>query len=197
MAIKIVTFTSDDTWIVPSGVTSLKVEGWSRGGIGYFNGTGGGGGGGAYGRVNALDVAEGDVITISAGGTVYCDKNLKSFFLIVASGADANVNSGGVGGQATDCLGDVCFSGGNGADGVGGVGGGGGGGAGSTEAGTNAIGSSGGLGGSIDGGNGGTAGGSNALPFGGGGASGGARAVGKVVITYDDRSSYFPLPMRY
>jgi len=63
-------------WTVPSGVTSIKIEGWSAGGDGWegndYNEQGGGGGGGAYVLI-ILKVQAGDIfkIRIPRGGSNY------------------------------------------------------------------------------------------------------------------------------
>jgi hypothetical protein len=213
-----VTFTTNGNFTVPAGVTSLTVECWGAGGGGgrsSSTNTGrGGGGGGAYAR-SILSVTPGQIIayTIGSGGT---GGNLSAaantggstvfganLILAVGGGGVAdNVNTAGLGGLATSCIGDVRFNGGNGVNGAGGNSGAGGGGAGSTQAGGNGAAQTGGSGGAVGGGAGGNgrtnagAGfGGNTFGGGGGGGrkgggffpanqNGGAGAAGAVQITY-------------
>ncbi|WP_192842570.1 MBG domain-containing protein [Algoriphagus sanaruensis] len=69
----IVEFTSNATWVVPPGVTSIFVEAWGGGGAGGgVNGSrsnrrvGGGGGGGAYAK-KILTVTPGEVLSLNVG----------------------------------------------------------------------------------------------------------------------------------
>lgn len=206
----IVDFTSNNTWLCPSGVFTTKVESTGRagGGGGGVNGGGGGGGGGGYSRKNTLSVTPGVNYTIVVDGT-------GSYF---DSGGDCLANVGTAGGLVTGGLGgpvgigDVIYAGGDGGDGGSNPGDGGGGGgssAGSTGAGvngSNASGATGGAGGvaPTDGGNGGV-GGNNGVDGiigsvpgggaggGGDGANGGGNAAGRVRLTFGSGStSIFP-----
>ncbi len=68
----VTTITSSQTWTVPAGVTSVKVEVWGGGGGGggAYIGAGGGGGGGSYKTATFTVTLPGDnyTITIGAGG---------------------------------------------------------------------------------------------------------------------------------
>lgn len=136
------TFTSNGSWTVPAGVTSVKIEAIGGGGAGgYVHGSGvqfqcsGGGGGAAYARVNSLPVAEGDVLTIvignggqalaTEGNQVHGGATTVSkggSVVVKAAGGKTvlgtNTTSGAAGGSLSDCIGDVRFSGGNGGDGL-------------------------------------------------------------------------------
>jgi len=72
------TYTTSGSFVVPAGVTSVKVEAWGGGGAGGgVNGsnsqtrTGGGGAGGAYVVNNSVSVTSGATIsvTVGSGGT--------------------------------------------------------------------------------------------------------------------------------
>lgn len=62
-----VTFTANDTWIVPAGVTSLKIECWSGGSGGQNKDPGNGGLGGCYARGNAVAVTPSETLTVLVG----------------------------------------------------------------------------------------------------------------------------------
>jgi uncharacterized repeat protein (TIGR01451 family) len=210
----VVNYTANDTFTVPSNVTSLTVEAWGAGGGGgkstaANNNAGGGGGGGGYAR-SSLTVTPGSSITVNVGtGGSASNNGGDSWFGSsttvrgaggLGGGAD-NVN-GGSGGSSN--IGNLAtFNGGNGGNGhASGTndnrrGGGGGGSATNT-----AIGGNGSAGGSSSGGGGGTgeANGGNgrqesnngfagSSPGGGGGgggrlAIGGAGGNGRVRVTY-------------
>lgn len=135
-------FTASATWTVPDGVTSIHIECWGAGGGGgaayYRHGDGGaaGGGGGAYATKQNAVVTPGSTLTITVGSGGY--RNSQSDW---QDGQNSQVSSGSVvlakaaggktatyyssddinaysyeakGGQASDCIGDVKFSGGNG-----------------------------------------------------------------------------------
>jgi hypothetical protein len=161
-------FTTSTTWTCPAGVTRVTVEAWGGGGHGSSStGAGdgyGGGGGGAYAKSD-ISVTPGTVYTVVVGtGALYNDTALSggsSYFInsttILAVGGVSgleDVRAGALGGQASGCIGDVTYSGGNGGTGVQGNGGGdkgysgaGGGGAGSSSNGNNANGPFAGVGG--------------------------------------------------
>lgn len=152
-------------WQCPQYVTEVIAEVWGGGGGGgasttYYNNTGRGGGGGAYAR-KTVPVTPGQYYSyyVGAGGSAGSGSggdggNGEDSWFVDSStvlakggqGGQGGVADGGVGGQATECIGDVCYSGGNGAGGGGGsLGGGGGGSAGSASNGNNASGSTGGV----------------------------------------------------
>ncbi len=193
------TFTTNGTFIVPAGVTSLQVEAWGGGGAGgggngsTFGGTrsGGGGGGGAFTRNNTLGVFSGQVInyTIGAGGTGVNGGNGGNGSASVFSTVTAAGGFGGSAGNSGDATGNGgaggvggTFSGGNGATAVSASSGGGGGSAGSLGNGNAGGTPLGGIGGAGTSGNGATGvttasiAGTNATFLGGGG--GGARVNG-------------------
>ncbi len=133
--------TTDSSWTVPAGVTSVTFECWGAGGGGgsayYKHSEGGaaGGGGGAYAK-KTFSVSEGTVYTFVIGKGGYRN-SLTSFgnggSTKVAYGPDTIVKAEGgktathyysndinaylyeaKGGQASNCIGDVTYSGGNG-----------------------------------------------------------------------------------
>ena len=130
-----VTFNSNNTFVVPSGVTSLRIEAWGGGGTGSGNAAGGtsqsGGGGGAYARVNTLTVSPGQVYTITVGGPAQPSEVLNpssTAVLRAAGGSNNSGQTGGAGGSSSSpaSIGDVSFAGGAGATVSGNSGGGGG-----------------------------------------------------------------------
>lgn len=157
----VLSFTSNTTFTVPAGVTSIKVECWGAGGKGSnvstsSTGTGGGGGGGAYAS-SLLCVVSGQNYTISigAGGTGATVNGGDTFFgnttTVMAKGGKGlsnNVIIGAGGGLASESVGTTKYNGGSGGNrttydlivALGYRSGGGGGGAGSTGAGNNASG---------------------------------------------------------
>lgn len=154
-------------WIVPDGVSAIRVEAIGAGGGGASLNGWFGGGGGAYARTNQIKVTPGQKIYYKTSAAVSIlvpgeDSWLnvetnsapqsKSVGVLAKGGAVGSPSGGGVGGQASACIGDVAFSGGNG--GVSSSGGGGGGGG---AAGPDGRGANGGLGfdASTDGGGGG------------------------------------------
>ena len=208
MATQVVTITSNEDWIVPLGVTSLQVEGWSlggNGGDGTFAQPGGGGGGGAYAKTNAHSVTAGNIIriTFSSGFCQATHGTGSDYIIALLSGTSASGKTAGSGG--TVFVGDVQYIGGNGATGGRDASGGGGGGAGSTGNGENASGATHGEGTVIDGGDGGE-GSISGTPtagsdFGGGGAGGTktetAGKLGgsaKIVITYEEAITKCGIP---
>lgn len=195
----IVTLTSGSSWTVPACVTSITVECWGAGGGGGFAGgtdgrATGGGGGGAYAQVTTMAVTSGQAIpySIGTGGAGISGTNHGGdtwFFSIndvLAKGGSGTANNsltGGSGGQATACIGDIVWSGGDGGsasspDGGCSAGGGGGSGAGSGSNGNNGTNGTNGLGGCLNGGNGGAGGAANGNGGAGGtGASNGTNAL--------------------
>ena len=207
-------FTSNGTFTVPEGVTSITVQAWGgggAGGAGYLQGqtrrSGGGGGGGAYDIRSNIGVAPSQTytVTIGSGGTTSTPNGGTSSATFGAvtitalggssggaatSGGQGTNGSGGVGGTAGT------FSGGNGANGAESYGGGGGSSAGTNSNGNNATGQTGGAavtnggaggnGNSIDGGNGLP----GSIPGGGGGggrgynSKGGSGGNGQIVISW-------------
>jgi hypothetical protein len=167
------TFTTNGTFTVPAGVTSIIVECWGGGGAGGGTTTdtrygGGGGAGGAYAR-RTLSVSPGNTFTVTVGGTAAGATTAgingnPSWFgttgTVYAQGgaggaAPNNTTVAGGTGSSASSIGDVVFAGGNGADGNTTRSGGGGGGAGSSGIGGNASGTTGGTGTTVDGGSGG------------------------------------------
>ncbi|HEX2921312.1 MAG TPA: DUF2341 domain-containing protein [Bacteroidales bacterium] len=126
-------FTSNGSFTVPQGVTTIIVECWGAGGAGGGNPSnadgGGGGGGGAYAR-SALIVIPGTSYDIAVGaggigsngnGTSGGDTWFGTPALVLAKGGSfgSQVSSnlpgaGGSGGLSSESFGDVVFSGGNG-----------------------------------------------------------------------------------
>ncbi len=119
-------------WIVPDGVTSVKVEAWGGGGGGGGTNSapsyqGGGGGGGAYARVDALVVTAGNSIpyTVGAkgtggnqttggngGSTSFNTNSVIAYF--GGGGGNSLTGTGGASGTIAGSTGDVKFSGGGG-----------------------------------------------------------------------------------
>ena len=187
------TFTSSQTFTVPSGVSQVKVEAWGAGGAGgaaRFGGTycwycyaaGGGGGGGAY-STQTLNVTASQQYTLTIGtggigGTTNGPDGGNTSYTGTAGtvtalggkggskGNDGSDGAGGLGGIGT-------FNGGNGSNaytwGTYNNAGGGGGGAGNASHGTNASAASDALGG--PGGSGGTGSPNNSPYLGGNGAN--------------------------
>ncbi len=142
--------TASGSYIVPAGVTTIMVEAWGGGGGGVVSGsngqTTGGGGGGAYAKVYFLHVTPGETLTISIGagglgtstnvgqgGDTYLRRGGTDLIKAVGGGVGPqNGSDGGPGGLATNCVGDIRYSGGAGGSGggSGSTSGGGGGGAG-------------------------------------------------------------------
>jgi hypothetical protein len=207
------TFTSSQTFTVPSGITSLTVQCWGGGGAGGRGGTsnkngGGGGAGGQFaaktisvssGQVYQVVVGTGGVISATnggAGGDSYFGGNL----VLAKGGRGGSVYTGTSGagglGSTTGGIGTTLYAGGNGASGTRQASGGGGSGAGSTGNGNSAIGTSGGIAKVVNGGAGGNGVSSNSgngfaggnYGGGGGGAtrSGipGAGAQGVVIVSW-------------
>lgn len=86
-----ITFTSNDTWEVPEGVTAIWVNGVGGGGGGAAGDTinqfGGGGGGGSTPRIQIFNVNEFDVLTINVG--------------TAGGGGNFDAAAGGAGGNST------------------------------------------------------------------------------------------------
>jgi hypothetical protein len=195
------TFVSSGSFIIPAGVTNIKVECWGGGGAGGQASTSsngkGGGGGGAYASSN-LPVTSGNTFTVTvgaggiAGTTSGSTSGGQSSFgiLVIALGGTngdnaTNSGTGGAGGLASGSIGTTKSSGGNGGNGRATPtdGGGGGGGSSATASGVGVIGANyaggnGGAGGNGvngDGGNGGrdyNSGLNGTAPGGGGGGRG-------------------------
>jgi hypothetical protein len=204
------------TFIVPAGVTELKVEAWGAGGRGGSRPSGGGnqpyggGGGGAYSLVT-INVTPGNQInyTVGAGSNTASPggaslASLGGTDIVRALGGSSKSGStlnGASGGQLSGGIGDSLFSGGSGGSAAGNAGGGGGSSAGPASDGNNATGSIGATAptGGGDGGNGAPSRPNNGSPGlspggGGGGASrrggagqiGGSGANGQIIITYNE-----------
>ena len=60
----IASFTENNLWPIPAGVTKIMIEAWGGGGGGA---AGGGGGGGTYIRSQVITVAPGNILTITIG----------------------------------------------------------------------------------------------------------------------------------
>ncbi len=203
------TYTTNGSFSVPTGVTSIKVEAWGAGGGGgNVNGRNGGGGGGAY-AVKTFTVTAGASynVVLGTGGTPGNNGTSTTFgsnVVVAAGGASGQSNrNGGQGGQASASTGDVVHSGGNGGNaGNNSTGGGGGGSAftnntgGTGDNGPNGSPNFGGDGGNGtgNGGNGGSTNNFNAAsgsnPGGGGGGGGtntnsASGARGEVRVTYN------------
>jgi len=208
MAIETFLSSSASPWTCPAGVTSVQVECWGGGGAGYETTTSypGAGSGGAYSKKNSLIVVPGNTYTYVVGGQS-TDTYFKSTSDVLAKAGVNGVYQGTVsGGQASDGVGDVKYSGGSGGyqnfDGWGG----------GSSAGTAANGNSAsGIPGATaptGGGNGGrgfngsTNAGAGVQPGGGGGSSynnnpAGAGATGKIVLTYIIESTFTPTVMMF
>ncbi|MCV9927904.1 T9SS sorting signal type C domain-containing protein [Flavobacterium sp. LS1R49] len=119
-------YTTNQVFTVPIGVTSLKVECWGGGGKGsnIINAvdTGGGGGGGAY-ATSLICVTPGEAynIAIGSGGTGTTANGGDSYFgnaaLVMAkggSGLTENIITAAPGGLASASVGQTKYSGGNG-----------------------------------------------------------------------------------
>lgn len=188
--------TSGNTWTVPAGVTSLKIEGWGSGASGCnsaSNTAAGAGGGGEYAAEPSITVKQGDVVTWTvpaggAGGFNTTDGGdailyVNGVEVLRAHGGKKGTTSGG-GKGGTGSTNTIHFDGGKGGNGNGAGGG--------SSAGTKASGNAGGNGSAYGysaapggaaptgGGKGGTGGTSSTngangnTPGGGGGASGGS-----------------------
>ena len=133
------------TWRVPAGVNSITVIAIGGGGGGGAINTvffsqgmkaAAGGGGGAWVKVNNYPVAENDELTIHVGSKGSGHNSHDSYhpgwggdswvkkgntIIALAKGArdvaDETMNTAGVGGQASQCVGDEKYSGGNGGTG--------------------------------------------------------------------------------
>lgn len=145
--------TSGSSWTVPADCISAAIEciGGGAGGVaGHYNYGWPGGGGGAYSKKNSLALTPGDSVSFqigsgggsnSAGGDTW----FKSTSDVLAKGAEAGNSSDynyvPKGGQASDGVGDVKYSGGNGGlgQGYGKASGGGGGAAGLNADGNNGL----------------------------------------------------------
>jgi hypothetical protein len=190
----VVTYDTPGTYdfVVPSGITSIKVEAWGGGGaagVASIYG-GGGGGGGAYATNPTVSVTPGNTYQVKVGnygsqsGTANGGSSTFNTNTVVAAGGTAgNQSTGGTGGTTAASTGTVVYAGGNGGDGRSGLsyyGGGGGGSAG--PQGTGVVGSDygsygGGNGGAGDNGSGG-AGGIGKTYSAGGGGDGGSNVLG-------------------
>ncbi|WP_139189584.1 MULTISPECIES: T9SS type A sorting domain-containing protein [Rhodonellum] len=169
-------FTSDGTFFVPQGVTTITIEsigGGGRGGTRTNSGNAtGGGGGGAYSS-STIDVIPGEPLkivvgqgatSVQAGGDSWVSRTelLSDAFILAVGGQSVNNNqtTGAIGGQASEGIGQIKFSGGTGSQGSttpqNGRGGGGGGAGSATGVGGSATGRNGGSSSGI-GGAGGTA----------------------------------------
>jgi hypothetical protein len=204
------TYTSSNTWLCPTNVTSVQAECWGGGAGGRNSGAGDGGGGGAYAKKLTINVTPGNTytVTVGTGGASNAAGNdswFSSSSTVLAKGAASKT-----GGQSGSCIGDTVYSGGNGGtQAISGAGGG-------SSAGTAATGNNGSDGDSkgqtggtgatapSGGGNGGSGGAdgedgtAGSQPGGGGGGNGqggtngGAGAAGKVVLTYTTGGSSVP-----
>ncbi len=203
------TFTTNNTFTVPAGVTSIQVECWGGGGGGSSitsNGArGGGGGGGAYAS-SVIAVTSGNTyaVGVGAGGNANTAGSNSTFATTTVkaaggSGGTNNSTTAGAGGSVANSTGTKEFAGGNGANGGALNSGGGGGGAGNGGPGGNASGYKEGAGTATNGGNGGTGlsgsnNGNSGITYGGGGSgavtntstnrTGGSGANGLVVISW-------------
>jgi len=126
---------SDQTFSVPSGVTSLQVKAWGAGG-------GGGGGGGAAFVNGNLAVTQGQVLTVVVGGTCNSSCGGSNTY---GGGGKSSVARGGGGRSAIRINGnsvEVVTAGGGGGSGSSANGGAAGGITGNTSTGSNGIGTS-------------------------------------------------------
>lgn len=132
-------FTSSDSWEVPTGVTSLTIECIGGGGAGgYVHGNSlafrnsGGGGGGAYARkVVTVTPGASVEVTVGNGGQAWATDgnqhdggdsyvNINSVLTVKAAGGKTvkgtNTTTGAAGGAIGDCIGDQIYAGGKGAN---------------------------------------------------------------------------------
>lgn len=199
-----------NTFIVPSGITTVQIEAWGGGGKGGTRttaGTSGGGGGGAYVK-KSVPVTAGTTYNLQVGAgsntattTIASDTWFSNATTVLAKGGNSvpNNSATGANGGGTGSIGTL-LSGGKGADGtIGKYGGGGGSSAGITLAGTDAANASGAIA-PYGGGKGGDArsitdgvGNVGLVPGGGGGgayrtttgtSNGGNGATGQLKITW-------------
>ncbi|GGC78539.1 hypothetical protein GCM10011508_02500 [Flavobacterium lutivivi] len=172
------TYTTSGSFVVPAGVSSVKVEAWGGGGAGGgVNGsnsqtrTGGGGAGGAYVVNNSVSVTPGATITVTVGaggnGVSAGDGNPGGNSIFASTTpVTANGGLGGILGDGSPQHGSGAAvntgtrNGGSGGTGSNSVSGAGGGGAGNTGSGSNASGGTSGNGGTGDSGS--TSGGNGA-----------------------------------
>jgi hypothetical protein len=191
--------TTTGTWTCPAGVTSAVIECWGAGGGAQYYG--GGGGGYSKKTVTVIPTTVYDVVVGVGGGPDADggDSYFNDISTVLAKGGKKGSTK--TGGQSSEGVGDIKYSGGDGGDSLNPFGGGGGGGAGTTEDGGDggdsggASGGLAGIGGDLYGGDGGVGGrysGNNGSSYGGGGGatfeSGtqGSGANGVVIITYID-----------
>lgn len=170
MQTQVVTFdnTGAQQWTVPCGVTSITVEAWGAG-AGGSAGNGGGGGGAFASRV--IPVLPGTIYYLYVGrgsssgaGNPGEDSYFANNLIKAEGGGKANIWTGG---RASQSIGTIAFSGGNGGQaGIGRGGSGGGGAAGTSANGGNGVQAS---------GNGGANGGNGGVLRGGAGGDGGSR----------------------
>ena len=125
------TFTTDGSFVVPAGVTSISVECWGAGGAGgtrTTNGVAGGGGGGAYSTsvISGLTAGTSFSYTVGTGGITNSgtltggDTWFGSSTTVMAKGGTGvgnNTATAGVGGSATAGFGTTKRNGGNGVNG--------------------------------------------------------------------------------
>ncbi len=190
---------------VPSGFTQAVIECWGPGGNGGGGDgpLGGGGGGGAYSKVTATVAGGTDTLYVyvpagGAGTPTYVKKNDTTICEAEAGSAGTD-EAGGAGGLASTGVGDTKYSGGDGYIYLAGTAGGGGGSSAGPAADGNDATSRTGATAPTGGGAGGTgglaynAGSAGTAPGGGGGGagedlgspkSGGAGAIGKVIIVF-------------
>ncbi len=201
------TFTANDTWTAPAGVTSVTVEAWGGGGAGGgVTGNpakGGGGAGGQYvqkvvtvvpGTSYAIGVGSGGTGGTGNGGAG-SDSTFASTTVVAKGGAGgaraASNNTGGAGGigSAAGGVGDVVSAGGSGSAGTTvapAPGGAGGGGAGSNGSGGSASANTAGTGTSNGGGDGGA--GLSLVGNGSAGGTAGGGGSGAYTASSTDRS---------
>lgn len=120
------------TYIVPTNVNYISAVAIGPGGSGGDTGPGsfvaaGGGGGGSLAYSNKIPVTPGETLTITVGNRFISGANSSisrgnTVLLLAQGGYTGSSNNaggiGGLGGQATNCIGQVCFSGGNGGNGT-------------------------------------------------------------------------------
>ena len=204
-------------WTVPCGVTSITVQAW---GAGAGGSTSGGGGGGAFAS-KVISVTPGTTYTLyvgrgstSSGGDAGEDSYFATNLVKAEGGGKAGIRTGG---RASQSIGTIRHSGGDGgSSGTGRGGSGGGGSAGSSGDGGIGIqangngGANGGNGGNPNGGDGGNGGGRNSngytgsFPGGGGGERGtpnflsstsnGKGGNGQIIIYYESSLGIYCSP---
>lgn len=122
----IVILTSGTSWSRPIGCPNVldSVECWGAGGAGYYSSSGSGAGAGAYSKKNNYNIGLRTTFSIQIPVNTPRGSNaVDTWFdntstgVLAKSGTSAGSSSTGVGGKASNCVGEVVFDGGNGGSG--------------------------------------------------------------------------------